>query len=98
MSSHARLSHTGRIVVAHGEPRTHIGIDGARWAVLAGAADLLRANPDQLGEVSPRLKVAHVWVVRAVVGLGISFALAVVPHVRDGLSNSIALVLCFHIG
>jgi hypothetical protein len=76
-------------VVADGEPRAHIAVDGAGRAVLRGAANFGRGDPDDLGEVTPTIKVGHVGVAFAVaVGRELP-DLAVVPQVSDGLGDNL---------
>lgn len=78
-----------RAVVADGEPRAHAAVDGAGSAVLRSAADLGGSNPDDLGEVTPSLKVGHVRVAFAVAVRRELPDLAVVPHVSDGLGDNL---------
>lgn len=98
MSSHGEGKLTGWKVVADGEVRREIRVDGARVTVLRDAADLLGANPDELREVSPCLKVAHVGVGLAKVLGGIGVDLAVVPHVGDRLGDDLALSNSLEVG
>lgn len=84
---------TRRLVVANGEVRgdvaTSVGKTG-RGAVDSGAANLSGALPDDLGEVTPLVEVAHVGGLLAVLAL-VKTNLAVVEKLGDDSRNVVSL-------
>lgn len=71
-------------VVADGEVRRNIASDVGKtvWTVLCGAADGGGALPDNLGEVTPVLKIGHIWICLAVETVEV-VDLAVVEEIGD---------------
>lgn len=88
----------GRVVVANGEPGTHVLLHRARSTVLGGATDLRGTDPDDLGVVTPIIEVGHIRGIFAIVGGWELGHLAVVPHVGDSLGQRFVLRDALRIG
>lgn len=78
---------SSREVVANTVPSSHGRVHGARCTILSSTADLGRADPDDLGVVTPCLEICEIRV-GLTVGTGrVQVELAIVPHLGDGLGH-----------
>jgi len=74
-------------IVANGKPGLHTRVHGTSSTLLGSATNSGARLPDQLGEVSPGIEVAEIWVGLSVEGGQVLADLTVVPHVGSSVSQ-----------